>query len=92
MKDAQLGALDTVLDPADGALAAGLAGKGLGGAVLDDAAAQDDGDLVRQSVDTWKTAFMTCNDVLNGSGNQEVFLFQAQFAAGFGRVVRIQDA
>jgi len=53
---------------------------------------QVDGDFVRQSADTWETAFVAGNDVLNGSGNQEVFLFQAQFAAGIGRVVRIQNA
>ena len=53
---------------------------------------QVDGDFVRQSADAWETAFVTGDDVLNGSGNQEVFLFQAQFAAGFGRVVRIEDA
>ena len=53
---------------------------------------QVDGDFVRQRADAWETAFVACNNILNGSGNQEVFLLQAQFAAGIGRVVRIEDA
>ena len=53
---------------------------------------QVDGDFVCQSVDAWETAFVAGNNVLNRSGNQEVFLLQAQFAAGIGRVVWIQNA
>ena len=52
---------------------------------------QMDSDFVGKVFDAGETAFMARYDVLYGCGNQEIFLFQAQFAAAVGGVVRIED-
>ena len=53
---------------------------------------QVDGGFVGKVFDAGETAFVARHDVLYGCGNKEIFLFQAQFAAAVGGVVRIEDA